>query len=99
MCRIEEFANLHALVGAHVEVDVAAAVASSGARSRRVQHFIRNAVACLLQLASSAKELRSLRIVLMSATAAVPRYSEFMRPLCEQGQVPGQVALGESAVV
>ena len=26
-------------------------------------------------------------------------YSEFMRPLCEQGQVPGQVALGESAVV
>ena len=56
-------------------------------------------LACLLQLASSAKELRSLRIVLMSATAAVPRYSEFMRPLCEQGQAPGQVALGESAVV
>ena len=56
-------------------------------------------LACLVQLASSAKELRSLRIVLMSATAAVPRYSEFMRPLCEQGQLPGQVALGESAVV
>ena len=56
-------------------------------------------LACLVQLASRAKELRSLRIVLMSATAAVPRYSEFMRPLCEQGQAPGQVALGESAVV
>ena len=56
-------------------------------------------LACLVQLAASAKELRSLRIVLMSATADVRRYSEFMRPLCEQGQLPGKVALGESAVV
>ena len=56
-------------------------------------------LACLVQLTASAKELRSLRIVLMSATADVRRYSEFMRPLCEQGQLPGKVALGESAVV
>jgi hypothetical protein len=35
----------------------------------------------------------------MSATADVKRYSEFMRPLCELGQLPGKIALGESAVV
>ena len=58
------------------------------------------ALACLIQLALHCKELRSLKIILMSATADVRRYSDFMQPLCtaESGRA-GQYAIGDSATV
>jgi len=58
------------------------------------------ALACLMQLAIHAKELRALRIVLMSATADVRRYREFVRQLCDDhAGKPGEYAIGESAKV
>ena len=55
-------------------------------------------LACMLQLALYAGALHDLRIVLMSATADVRRYSEFVRPLCDD-DVPAQYAIGDTAVV
>ena len=55
-------------------------------------------LACLNQLALHADELHELRVVLMSATADVRRYSEFMRPLCDDEE-PAQFAFGETARV
>ena len=58
------------------------------------------ALACLVQLALHTKELHALKIVLMSATADVRRYTDFVRPLCtDSGGKPGMYAIGESATV
>ena len=58
------------------------------------------AFACLVQLALTAKELRNLKIVLMSATADVRRYTEFVRVLCAgTGGAPGLYAIGDNATV
>lgn len=50
------------------------------------------ALACLMQLATT-QELRSLKIILMSATADVGRYQRFVQPLCTDGQ-PGLYNMG-----
>jgi len=55
-------------------------------------------LACLIQLAQRAKELRPLKIILMSATADVRRYSEFVSKLCDGGK-PATYAIGENATV
>ena len=56
-------------------------------------------LACLRQLALHAKELRTLKIVLMSATADISRYSDFVKPLCTDAGRPATYAIGESATV
>lgn len=56
------------------------------------------ALACLMQLAANAKELRNLKIILMSATADVRRYADFVSPLCG-GEQPGVYAIGDGATV
>ena len=57
------------------------------------------ALACLMQLAVHAKELRTLKIVLMSATADVRRYADFVKPLCTDWPFPGMYAIGDTATV
>ena len=55
-------------------------------------------LACLIKLAQRAKELSPLKIILMSATTDVRRYSEFVSRLCDGGK-PATYAIGESATV
>ena len=56
------------------------------------------ALACLIQLALHAKELSQLKIVLMSATADMNRYTHFVQPLCDMGR-PAVHAIGETATI
>ena len=51
-----------------------------------------------MELAQNDKELRALKIVLMSATADVSRYAAYVKPLCDHGK-PAVYAIGESATV
>lgn len=56
------------------------------------------ALACLKQLMLHSKELSNLKLVLMSATADVSRYSDYVRRLCDDEE-PATYALGGSSVV
>ena len=57
------------------------------------------ALACMVQLVQGAgAQLRSLKVILMSATADVRRYVEFVAPLCGDEGV-ATYALGDSATV
>ena len=57
------------------------------------------ALVCMLRLINSTRELRSLKIVLMSATADVRRYVEFVKRLSGDSESASTFALGESAIV